>query len=107
MYVVTLEISGKMLSSEELAEKINSLGLAGKSSIAFVIGGSIGLGKKCCQGLTMHSVFQNDIPASAYAGDPAGAGVSELQDHQWITISQINAVFSQLGAIWHEVMDNL
>ena len=46
MYVVTLEISGKMLSSEELAEKINSLGLAGKSSIAFVIGGSIGLGKE-------------------------------------------------------------
>ena len=35
-----------MLSSEELAEKINSLGLAGKSSIAFVIGGSIGLGKE-------------------------------------------------------------
>ena len=46
MYVVTLEICGKMLSSEELAEKINSLGLAGKSSIAFVIGGSIGLGKE-------------------------------------------------------------
>lgn len=46
MYVFTLEISGKMLSSEELAEKINSLGLAGKSSIAFVIGGSIGLGKE-------------------------------------------------------------
>ena len=46
MYVVPLEISGKMLSSEELAEKINSLGLAGKSSIAFVIGGSIGLGKE-------------------------------------------------------------
>ena len=46
MYVVTLEIGGKMLSSEELAEKINSLGLAGKSSIAFVIGGSIGLGKE-------------------------------------------------------------
>lgn len=46
MYVVTLEISGKMLSSEELAVKINSLGLAGKSSIAFVIGGSIGLGKE-------------------------------------------------------------
>lgn len=46
MYVVTLEIGGKMLSSEELAEKIHSLGLAGRSSIAFVIGGSIGLGKE-------------------------------------------------------------
>lgn len=46
MYVVTLEIGGKMLSSEELAGKINALGLAGRSSIAFVIGGSIGLGKE-------------------------------------------------------------
>ncbi len=45
MYVITLEIGGKMLSSEELAEKIDSLGIQGKSSIAFVIGGSIGLGE--------------------------------------------------------------
>ncbi len=45
MYVITLEIGGKMLSSEELAEKIESLGIQGKSSIAFVIGGSIGLGE--------------------------------------------------------------
>ena len=46
MYVITLEIGGKMLSSEEFADKINSLGVQGKSSIAFVIGGSIGLGKE-------------------------------------------------------------
>lgn len=45
MYVITLEIAGKMLTSEELSEKIGKLGLQGKSSIAFVIGGSIGLGK--------------------------------------------------------------
>lgn len=45
MYVITLEIGGKMLSSEELAQKIDLLGIQGKSSIAFVIGGSIGLGE--------------------------------------------------------------
>lgn len=45
MYVITLEIGGKMLSSEELAQKIETLGIQGESSIAFVIGGSIGLGK--------------------------------------------------------------
>ena len=45
MYVITLEIGGKMFSSEEFAEKIETLGVQGKSSIAFVIGGSIGLGK--------------------------------------------------------------
>lgn len=46
MYVITLEIGGKMLSSEELADKIASLGIQGKSHLAFVIGGSIGLGRK-------------------------------------------------------------
>lgn len=44
-YVVTLEIGGKMLSSEELAEKIEKLGVQGTSHIIFIIGGSIGLGK--------------------------------------------------------------
>lgn len=46
MYVITLEIGGKMLSSEEFARKLETLGVQGKSSIAFVIGGSIGLGKE-------------------------------------------------------------
>ena len=46
MYVITLEIGGKMLSSEELTQKIETLGIQGESSIAFVIGGSIGLGKE-------------------------------------------------------------
>ena len=46
MYVIALEIQGKMLSSEELAAKMEGLGIQGKSHIAFVIGGSIGLGKE-------------------------------------------------------------
>ncbi len=45
-YVITLEIQGKQLSSEEFAEKIEMLGVQGKSHIIFVIGGSIGLGKE-------------------------------------------------------------
>ena len=44
MYVITLEIDGKQLSSEELADKMAALGLRGKA-IFFVIGGSIGLGR--------------------------------------------------------------
>ena len=44
-YVIALAIDGKMLSSEELAAKINTLGIQGKSLIIFVIGGSIGLGE--------------------------------------------------------------
>lgn len=42
-YVVTLEINGKMLDSEEMAEKIDKLGISGQSHIIFVIGGSLGL----------------------------------------------------------------
>jgi 23S rRNA (pseudouridine1915-N3)-methyltransferase len=42
-YVITLEIQGKELSSEQLAEKIGELGLEGKSDVALVIGGSCGL----------------------------------------------------------------
>lgn len=45
-YVVTLEIKGKALSSEELAKKINTLSLEGKSEIVFVIGGSLGLSQE-------------------------------------------------------------
>ena len=45
-YVITLEINGKLLSSEELSAKINQLGIQGTSHIIFIIGGSIGLGKE-------------------------------------------------------------
>ena len=44
-YIITLEIGGKLLYSEELAEKIEKLGIQGTSHIIFIIGGSIGLGK--------------------------------------------------------------
>ncbi|AGK56162.1 23S rRNA (pseudouridine(1915)-N(3))-methyltransferase RlmH [Bacillus sp. 1NLA3E] len=42
-YVIALAIDGKMKSSEELAEDLDKLATYGKSKIAFVIGGSLGL----------------------------------------------------------------
>jgi 23S rRNA (pseudouridine1915-N3)-methyltransferase len=42
-YVITLEILGKQLTSPELADKIEELSLTGRSNVAFVIGGSLGL----------------------------------------------------------------
>lgn len=45
-YVITLEINGRMLTSEELADKIDTLGIKGSSHITFIIGGSIGLGRE-------------------------------------------------------------
>ncbi|MBK5251383.1 MAG: 23S rRNA (pseudouridine(1915)-N(3))-methyltransferase RlmH [Peptostreptococcaceae bacterium] len=42
-FVIALDIQGKQLSSEEFSRKLNSLALSGKSDLAFVIGGSLGL----------------------------------------------------------------
>lgn len=43
MFVVTLDLKGKMLSSEELSDFIKDSGLKGNSNLAFIIGGSLGL----------------------------------------------------------------
>ena len=45
-FVIVLEIKGKELTSEALAEKIEGLGIDGKSDVVFVIGGSIGLSEE-------------------------------------------------------------
>ena len=42
-YLFTLEIDGKQLSSESFANTLEQLAIDGKSSLAFVIGGSLGL----------------------------------------------------------------
>ena len=42
-YVVALAIEGQMLSSQQLADKINQLGIGGQSQIVMIIGGSLGL----------------------------------------------------------------
>ncbi len=43
MYVVALDLKGKMLSSEELSGFIKDLEVRGDSNTAFIIGGSLGL----------------------------------------------------------------
>ncbi|MBS5934007.1 MAG: 23S rRNA (pseudouridine(1915)-N(3))-methyltransferase RlmH [Clostridiales bacterium] len=45
-YVIALAIEGKMLTSEELSEKMEQLGINGDSNVVFVIGGSLGLDKR-------------------------------------------------------------
>ena len=55
--LVTLEIDGKMISSTELAEKINKWGVDGYSDIQFVIGGSIGLHKTIIDKALFHLSF--------------------------------------------------
>lgn len=42
-YLIALAIEGQMLSSEQLAGKLDKLALSGKSHITMIIGGSLGL----------------------------------------------------------------
>ena len=42
-YVITMEIQGKQLSSEEFAQKINEITISGVSELVFVIGSSCGI----------------------------------------------------------------
>lgn len=45
-FVIALALEGKMLTSEELSEKMKQLGINGDSNVVFVIGGSLGLDKR-------------------------------------------------------------
>ena len=42
-YVIALDVQGEKMSSEKLADKVEKLAVTGKSNIAFIIGGSLGL----------------------------------------------------------------
>ena len=42
-YVIVLDVSGRNLSSEELASKFESLAVSGSGDITFIIGGAFGL----------------------------------------------------------------
>ncbi len=58
-FVITLEIQGKPLSSEKLAEKIKYLGDNGYSNIKFIIGGSFGLSKEVSNRADFKLSFSN------------------------------------------------
>ena len=45
-YLISLALTGKQLTSEELADNINHLTITGYSTITFIIGGSYGLSRK-------------------------------------------------------------
>ena len=48
-YVITLEILGKQLSSEDFAQKINEITISGISELVFVIGSSCGISPSVSQ----------------------------------------------------------
>lgn len=48
-FVIALAINGNSVTSEELADKIEKLGVGGVSHLIFVIGGSLGLSEEVLQ----------------------------------------------------------
>ncbi len=45
-FIISLEISGKQLSSDDLSKKMEDLMVSGINDITFIIGGSLGLSKE-------------------------------------------------------------
>lgn len=58
-FAISLEIKGKRLSSEGLAENISQLALDGKSNITFIIGGSLGLSDEVSRRADMKISFSD------------------------------------------------
>lgn len=56
-YVIALAIDGKMLDSVQMSHSLEQLGLTGKSNVAFVIGGSLGLSEKVLKRADMKLSF--------------------------------------------------
>lgn len=56
-YVIALAVQGTMLSSEQLASKLNKLGVDGQSQIVLIIGGSLGLSDEVLERADYHLSF--------------------------------------------------
>lgn len=64
-YIISLALTGKQLTSEELADNINYLTITGYSTITFIIGGSYGLSRKYIEKIKYaFKLFQINIPTS-------------------------------------------
>ena len=55
-YIITLEIEGKELTSEEFAEKLDQI-LVENSNITFIVGGSYGLSNSIKEKASLHLSF--------------------------------------------------
>lgn len=58
-YVIALDLQGVQWSSEQLAKEMDKLAISGKSSIAFVIGGSNGLSEEVLKRANKKLSFSN------------------------------------------------
>lgn len=78
MYLVALDLKGSMMISEQFSKFIGNLALSGKSHIAFIIGGSLGISseilkrahyKLCFSKMTFpHQLFRIMLLEQIYRG---------------------------------------
>lgn len=84
MYVIALDLNGKHITSEEFAAQLSDLSVRGKSNIAFVIGGSLGIApqvlsranyKLCFSKMTFpHQLFRVMLLEQIYRGFRINSG---------------------------------
>lgn len=77
-YVIAMDLKGKQLTSEELSNFVQELGVRGESNLVFVIGGSLGLSeavikranyKLCFSKMTFpHQLFRVMLLEQIYRG---------------------------------------
>ena len=84
-FVITLEIKGKSLTSEQLADKIEYLAINGKSSIVFIIGGSLGLSAE----VSKRSNFKLSFSAMTFP-------------HQMMRVILLEQIYRSFKIIRHE-----
>ena len=81
-HVISLEIDGKGLSSTQLSAKIEELGLQGEKQHRLRhrrLSGAVSRSQPAGRFQTF--LFCHDLPPSDDAHHPAGAGLSQFQDH--------------------------
>lgn len=89
-HVIALCVDAKQYESPELAARLDGLFTQGKSHIAFVIGGSLGLHPSGAQTRRRaHEHEPHDLSPPAGAGHAAGAALSRGQDQRRGALSQV------------------
>lgn len=89
-HVIALCVDAKQYESPELAARLDGLFTQGKSHIAFVVGGSLGLHPSVLKRADRaHEHEPHDLSPPAGAGHAAGAALSRGQDQRRGALSQV------------------
>ena len=87
-YIFALAINGTQYSSEGMAQQIDKIGISGKSSIVFIIGGSLGLSDEVLhKSNQLISFWETNIPPPINEIGASGTNLPKLPNYPWTCIS--------------------